>query len=942
MSVNQNIYEKITRHLKDRLIKSITGEESERKVVEQRIDDHYFIGMLSTQDTTKKRSQSRAKFRQIGVDFLVQKTDIKNLTLKITPEGYFYYRVIPTIDEQRSYFYEKYNSENPGLGLSSFNDLEDYLKENSMENSFACQVAPVFQRIILSDDPITFKPNDEEGLYTLYEASERHITKLKNIANNDAEFYKIIRDDVYLKDLIDDNSWVKFIKKNSQEKIILNWDFDYEVEQRIHDKDIFKISFFWTNTCDRQSTNIKINDIFNAKITLRVDGADLIPFEMKEFLSDYKYDTTTKVMGKNCFAKIDEKEENLIETDTYPTFEQYKLKPRQRGKTPKFNELCEDPFPILNSIHEEMENYYLEYDKMANELLESKKKKKAEEVSKQINNEKESFRYEIDRFKRGIRVMNKYDDALRAFKLMNKSFFDESQNFESWRLFQIVFIISVIPDLIINEYPELKTEHSDSVDLLFFPTGGGKTEAFLGLVIFVLFFDRIRGKSFGVSSLVKYPLRLLSIQQIQRIADVIGRAEILRRTQEDIKESEPFSVGYLVGNRNTPNKILKEDVEKIQNTNIETLTKDYLLVEKCPFCREKGVQINYLKESHRLAHVCNKCKEKALPIYIVDNEIYRCLPSVIISTIDKYALIGYQRNLRNIFGNISGRCPLHGFTSQLNCVEKDFNGVCDIPEEKIEAINSKNLSPRLLVQDELHLLSETLGIFNSHYETFIDYYLKNFSPGNKNFKIIAATATPSNYKEQISHLYQKKAIRFPSPSPNLNETFYYEIDQGELNRLFIGIAPVGKTPELAVLRISQKLREIIWEYYQKPDRLKLKLSLKIDDLEIKKVLRNYWVLLEYNQKKNETLSIYDTLEKEINNLKIGLANATNLEQYADESFDVVLCLGPMYHLTAIEDRENCIKENLRVLKPGGLLICFVPSFNFLWSSHDDKNLHFYL
>ena len=142
-----------------------------------------------------------------------------------------------------------------------------------------------------------------------------------------------------------------------------------------------------------------------------------------------------------------------------------------------------------------------------------------------------------NKFNQGIQLIKEDENANKAFELMNKTFAEKSKNadYHSWRLFQIVFIVSEIPD-IVNE------ENRGICDLLHVKTGGGKSEAYFGIVLFTAFYDRIRGKEFGVTAITKFPLRMLSVQQLQRIAVLFIFAEEIRK--EEKLKGDPFSIAY--------------------------------------------------------------------------------------------------------------------------------------------------------------------------------------------------------------------------------------------------------------------------------------------------------------------------------------------------------------------------------------------------------------
>ncbi|NMB46707.1 MAG: hypothetical protein GX998_09905 [Firmicutes bacterium] len=171
------------------------------------------------------------------------------------------------------------------------------------------------------------------------------------------------------------------------------------------------------------------------------------------------------------------------------------------------------------------------------------------------------FAREIRRFANGIRLIRDYEAIRLAFAQMNMTFRNSAKQFEAWYLFEIVFVVSMVADICASEYGEDEMgemSQPDKADVLHFPTGGGKTEAFLGCVVFTLFFDRIRGKLDGVSAIIKYPLRLLSIQQVERIGVILAEAELIRRDCAITEGGKPFGLGYFVGEANTPNRIEPE------------------------------------------------------------------------------------------------------------------------------------------------------------------------------------------------------------------------------------------------------------------------------------------------------------------------------------------------------------------------------------------------
>jgi hypothetical protein len=174
---------------------------------------------------------------------------------------------------------------------------------------------------------------------------------------------------------------------------------------------------------------------------------------------------------------------------------------------------------------------------------------------------------------------------------------------------------------------------------------------------------------------------------------------------------------------------------------------------------------------------------------IVDSEIYRYLPSIVVSTIDKMSMLGTTNDFRMMFGQVRSKCPVHGFSSGKKC---SCPG-CSYKIQSLPVGYLKDPVPTLFIQDEMHLIKESLGTFDAHYESFIYYYAKNMvRPENrKQIRFIGATATISMYEEHIHHLYHMDARRFPCeyPSAKMGEDFYSYTNKEDVTRILLGYAP---------------------------------------------------------------------------------------------------------------------------------------------------------
>ena len=256
----------------------------------------------------------------------------------------------------------------------------------------------------------------------------------------------------------------------------------------------------------------------------------------------------------------------------------------------------------------------------------------------------------------------------RAWLLLNRTFLyaGREKGITSWRLFQMAFILAHVPTLAsrMTEYASAdwfdEAFDEETATLLYFPTGGGKSEAFFGLLVFNLFFDRLRGKVLGVTALLRYPLRLLTLQQAQRLLKILIQAEFVRR-EEQIGGST-FEIGFWVGNANTPNRA--DDSRLIQfqrakwgqygsddkaTAEYDEVNKSFNKVTTCPACKcMTGLRRLSFQRAEEIVIVCfnpeckwnQETKSQPLPFLIIDSDIYRHAPAVILGVIDKLALIG--------------------------------------------------------------------------------------------------------------------------------------------------------------------------------------------------------------------------------------------------------------------------------------------------------------
>lgn len=688
------------------------------------------------------------------------------------------------------------------------------------------------------------------------------------------EFYKPINEYLKAEDLVNSIEYDNYLSRfNNQPSPRPVFDLDVKIYLKLIEGSKYRISVNLINDTRKNRLNSYSKELaylpvlFNSGLEIELINASYESITLDYFLDDYKYDKTVNGIGTNCSVEFD-KENNKLISNNIPIYYQKRLKTRD-DLAIKFDDLINDPINTLNKIASKMDDELIkwnrDYENRKDNLVEDRSLLTS--AQNEFLKEIKGFNFEIDRFKYGIEQIKNRDMVRQSFVNMNKAFKTTSSKYDSWRLFQIVFIVSLIPDLIVNHYGEDDVDKSfiEKVDLLYFPTGGGKTEAFIGCVVFLLFFDRIRGKKVGVSSFIKYPLRLLSVQQIDRLANVLAAAEIIRQQNEDIFPGDRFSLGYFVGDNNTPNELSIDKINNFSGKTQDQLDEELRILDICPFCKNKSVNIKLDTDSLRLKHICRTagCTSGGeLPIYIVDREIYRYLPSVIISTIDKIASIGVQSNFRNILGEVIYECPVHGYTSKPKCTERELC-TCDV--QSFQEVSLYDPAPSLIVQDELHLIRESLGTFNSHYETLMQHMISELISQKKKLKIIGATATISKFESHILALYNKEGVRFPCKSPTLGKNFYSYTDDNDINRIIISYAPFGRAILNSVVYSLKYLRKVVWNYYNNIELVRNIPGISLDsDEEALELVKDYWIFLQYNNVKMDGNRVINAVDNIMN------------------------------------------------------------------------------
>ncbi len=352
-----------------------------------------------------------------------------------------------------------------------------------------------------------------------------------------------------------------------------------------------------------------------------------------------------------------------------------------------------------------------------------------------------------------------------------------------WRAFQIAFLLLSIRSCGEAEDPDRRT-----VELIWFPTGGGKTEAYLGLAAFSTFLRLLRNSAdAGVHALMRYTLRLLTAQQFQRASGLICAMEYLRRVESKVDKSfaqRPISIGIWLGGSSTPNSRADAIKDLKALNSAKKYTENRFLLGRCPWCgaqmgvlRYEGEKpsgaprvIGYEQEGNTVVFKCpdNSCEFRdGLPVYVIDEDIYEYRPSLIIGTVDKFAMLAWRPNARRIFGI-------------------DDDGKRELPP------------PGLIIQDELHLIAGPLGSMVGLYEAVVEELCTNRAAGMPVVpKIVSSTATIRRHEEQVKALYARENVAlFPPPGLEAGDSFFARFatssDGQQLpGRLYVGVHGPG-------------------------------------------------------------------------------------------------------------------------------------------------------
>ncbi len=718
------------------------------------------------------------------------------------------------------------------------------------------------------------------------------------------------------------------------------------IRNRTHGDDsdgsIHLLTFTLINRKKGTKENIRNEDcFFQVSFSVNANEHCFCPYKIAASKTDKEDEKSNQLLfrkkktfavGHGCsptWVDYDLDSVNQITTEAIPSYEIKPIVPNELKSVPlkmfDMSDLAEGDITLnlikLNS----------EYEKWINEQEEIVKIELKDELFRTAMRHIESCRACLKRMNEGVDLLKSSKKVSRAFKLMNRAMLlqqlhygidtrnwivekgnivglddvpipnikdqstwhknpDGSLKVGSWRPFQIAFILINLNSMLDAKHPDRQM-----VDLIWFPTGGGKTEAYLGLSAFTIFLKKLKDKTdSGTTVLMRYTLRLLTAQQFQRAAALICACEKIRDENKDELGTDRITIGLWVGEL-TPNK-RADATNTLKKMSQGKEDNNPFVVLKCPWCGTqmgpikgtkkdeiKGYKTRKVNNHDTVVFKCDndsKCafsnENFRLPLLVIDEDIYADAPTLLIGTVDKFAMLTWRPEARTLFGFIG----------------KD-----------------RKTPPELIIQDELHLISGPLGSMVGLYETMIEELCtaNNIKP-----KIIASSATISRAKEQINSLYGRGTENvniFPAQCLSAGDSFFAYEEKNSENapgRLYVGVfasaLPSHATAQVRVLSallqsvksipvVNEKERDPYWTaltYFNSIRELGHAATLIRAD--ITEYLNSIYVRKKITGTERRFISVDRELTSRINSSQITDILEELLKEYPKDKYPIDVCL----------------------------------------------------
>ena len=564
--------------------------------------------------------------------------------------------------------------------------------------------------------------------------------------------------------------------------------------------------------------------------------------------------------GHGCSADWDKASTSpkWVGTESLPSFEVLQMRPRELGDANRFSmkHLAEtSTTSLIGDLTSFVEEYETWIEEQQNQLPSI-----PAQYSDIARNNISKCRKCAERMRRAVDLLSKEGAPLRAFRLANRAMLVQrvrslaakgihtDEKDVRWYPFQLGFLLMQLVS-----FADPDSEDRSIADLLWFPTGGGKTEAYLGVAAYAIFLRRILDPAAsGVAVIMRYTLRLLTLQQFERATALVAACDHIRR--EEGLGGESITIGMYVGSALTPNKL--EEAESLikdakERKPLKEGQADPFQVRKCPWCGARLTPEDYMvdKASSRMISRCpnGECEyHEGIPASVIDEDLYVHPPTFVVATVDKFAQIPLKEEAARILG-IGVDCP----------------------------------PPELIIQDELHLISGPLGTMVGVYETAISDLC---AAGGKSPKVITSTATAKSSSQQLLALYGQESFQFPPQALDMRDSFFAieSTPQEKPGRLYLGV--MGSDAAITTVAARTEAALLFATRY-------LEVAGYSAD-----VVDSYWTLVEYFNTLRELGGSLTSLQDSVRNLFSFLASTKLKDLYP--GVDADSCFGHVMELTS--------------------------------------------